>query len=651
MAWSGKTATSSAVYAGNSAGSYESIQLRASDQSGIVTTSSGGLVRKITVTWNSETTAGRTLDIYGKATAYATAADLYDDKRGTKLGSIVCGTSTELVIDGDYQYIGLRSNKNTMYLTDISITWSVDGSSTPALTERNLSFATTSFEAILGTDFTEPTLNGSATGVTYSSSNTSVATVNESTGEVTLAGAGSTTITASAPADATYAAGEASYTLTVVDLGEGVLFYESFANSTGTMGWSGTVANGTLTADNDGWTFVSGTGAGGAAKFGTGSAKGSATTPPLGQSGNMVLTFKAGAWSGSSEQTTLMLYINNGGALDQGSVTMIKGEWTDYTVHILGATAATTITFAGKNASNSRFLLDEVKVAASSDLSRTKGWLELPGASGSQEYVHTLYRSEGEAASADQTARNYTYNYDVDMLTSLWVAYPLYSEAYSGGLASPENWSYNPELDQNYQINVRSHSYGVNVGSTDKTDYDEDKDYYARGHQLPNADRSSSASKIDQTYYVTNQTPQINTGFNSGIWKSLEEFTRSQLPATDTVYVVTGAAFQKIGEAEKAVTWITPQDDSKACPVPNYYWKVLLKVERSGSTVTSASTVGFWYEHKSYSGLDAKFNDEEFVVSVDDIEAWTGFDFFVNLPDTIESATETGADWKSFSEF
>lgn len=86
----------------------------------------------------------------------------------------------------------------------------------PELQERNLAFSSTTATATVGEDFTEPTLTGATAGViTYSSSNTSVATVNESTGEVTLVAEGETTITATAAADATYKAGEASYTLIV----------------------------------------------------------------------------------------------------------------------------------------------------------------------------------------------------------------------------------------------------------------------------------------------------------------------------------------------------------------------------------------------------------------------------------------------------
>ena len=125
VSWSGKTSNSTAVYAGNSAGGYSSIQLKSKESSsGIVTTTSGGKAKKIAVVWNSETSSGRTLDIYGKNTAYSAVSDLYSSStQGTKIGSIVCGTSTSLTIEDDYEYIGLRSNSGAMYLTEIQITW------------------------------------------------------------------------------------------------------------------------------------------------------------------------------------------------------------------------------------------------------------------------------------------------------------------------------------------------------------------------------------------------------------------------------------------------------------------------------------------------------------------------------------------------
>ena len=129
--WNGKKAASAAVYAGNSAGSNDAIQLRSNNSnSGIVTTVSGGKAKRIVVEWNAKTSSGRTLEIYGKNTAYTSPTELYattgNTGQGKKLGDIVCGTSTELIIETDYEYIGLRSKSGAMYIDEIQIIWAVE---------------------------------------------------------------------------------------------------------------------------------------------------------------------------------------------------------------------------------------------------------------------------------------------------------------------------------------------------------------------------------------------------------------------------------------------------------------------------------------------------------------------------------------------
>ena len=127
-AWSNVKVSSDAVYAGNTAGGNDAIQLRSKNStSGIITTASGGKVSKVVVTWNGNTSSERTLDIYGKNTAYSAISDLYDsNNKGTKLGSIAYG-STTLNISGDYTYIGLRSNNGALYLDAINVTWGEGG--------------------------------------------------------------------------------------------------------------------------------------------------------------------------------------------------------------------------------------------------------------------------------------------------------------------------------------------------------------------------------------------------------------------------------------------------------------------------------------------------------------------------------------------
>jgi len=83
-------------------------------------------------------------------------------------------------------------------------------------TPHGLAYATAEV-AKLTTDaaFTNTLTNGNSLTVSYTSSATGVATVNSSTGEVTIKGAGSATITATFAGDEDYEAGSASYTLTV----------------------------------------------------------------------------------------------------------------------------------------------------------------------------------------------------------------------------------------------------------------------------------------------------------------------------------------------------------------------------------------------------------------------------------------------------
>ena len=122
--WTYDSATSGASYKGNSAGGNGSIQLRDNQDSGIVTTSSDRTARKVSVAWNSNTASVNELRVYGKDSAYAGPADLYDaNEQGTWIGTITCGTTTELSITDDYKYIGVRSSNGALYLDSISITW------------------------------------------------------------------------------------------------------------------------------------------------------------------------------------------------------------------------------------------------------------------------------------------------------------------------------------------------------------------------------------------------------------------------------------------------------------------------------------------------------------------------------------------------
>ena len=128
--WDDITVTSGAEYSGSTAGGNgnDAIQFRSTDESGIITTTSVGVVSQVSVTWNAATVKGRVLQIYGKNTAYRTTSELYDPaNRGILLGTLTKGTNITtdvLTIDADFKYIGIRSKEDLAYATTISVVWS-----------------------------------------------------------------------------------------------------------------------------------------------------------------------------------------------------------------------------------------------------------------------------------------------------------------------------------------------------------------------------------------------------------------------------------------------------------------------------------------------------------------------------------------------
>ena len=119
-------------------------------------------------------------------------------------------------------------------IASITVTYDSNGDPIePSKQEQQLTFSGTEFTIEEGQSFTAPTLTGAQTTVTYSSSNTGVATVNESTGDVAIVGAGTTVITATAEATNEYYEASTQYTLTIIaDPGTGGTVTFDFTNPT-----------------------------------------------------------------------------------------------------------------------------------------------------------------------------------------------------------------------------------------------------------------------------------------------------------------------------------------------------------------------------------------------------------------------------------
>lgn len=143
------------------------------------------------------------------------------------------------------------------------------------------------------------------------------------------------------------------------------IFHETFNDCNGTGGndgvFSGNVATSTFQPDNDGWTANNSKYYAGkqCAKFGTSSVKGTATTPAFSVNGTATFTFKAAPFG--SDGTTLDLSTDNSNVtISPSTVTMVRGQWTDFTATLTG-TGNVKVTFTPSK----RLFLDEIMAKAS----------------------------------------------------------------------------------------------------------------------------------------------------------------------------------------------------------------------------------------------------------------------------------------------
>lgn len=243
------------------------------------------------------------------------------------------------------------------------------------------------------------------------------------------------------------------------------------------------------------------------------------------------------------------------------------------------------------------------------NLSPKTGWMELPAIpEGMDAFTHSM-------TVGSVSTRNYSFLWDYSNLVAPWVAYPLCKWNIGNNIKRTNAWGLDPLLPEGKQpVLYRGFSKGNNG-------------WYARGHQIPSADRLTSYESNSMTFYGTNMTPQIQDGFNGDIWATLEGKVRSWANSSDTLYVVTGCVIDyKDGETVKYAL----DNNGKKVTVPTAYYKAVLRYMKSSTFGYSGySACAVWLDHKVYSSSSIS---SSYSMSVDDLEKKTGIDFFVNLP-------------------
>lgn len=208
---------------------------------------------------------------------------------------------------------------------------------------------------------------------------------------------------------------------------------------------------------------------------------------------------------------------------------------------------------------------------------------------------------------------NYTLYYDKDMHCALWAAFVMGGNDYPDkNVGRNESWTYDPAIPQSWQPGLSS-AY---------------QNSYTRGHAIASNYRQTTVDQNKQTFYYSNMTPQTS-GLNNGAWNTLENAVAKVAGKTtgnDRLYVVTGPIFEEGYETTKDKSGLE-------CPVPTKYYKCLMLCTfNADGTMATAKGSAYVYNHKGDTARQDK--------TIDEVEKMTGFDFFTNVPDALETEAE-----------
>lgn len=198
----------------------------------------------------------------------------------------------------------------------------------------------------------------------------------------------------------------------------------------------------------------------------------------------------------------------------------------------------------------------------------------------------------------------YTLSYQEAYEQPSWVMYTLKPEMVKFKQAKRKN-DFRPD-------------YLVSTGSAQLSDYY--KSGYDRGHLCPAGDMSFDSIAMSETFFMSNMSPQL-PGFNRYIWRYAEEQVRKWVVECDSILVITGPLFYS--DSIKTI-------GANKVGIADYFYKALLFYKGN-----RMQTAAFLIPHEE--GLKGHLN---YLISVDSLEHFSGYDFFSNLDDDIEDVIE-----------
>ncbi|KAI8093083.1 uncharacterized protein BX664DRAFT_328884 [Halteromyces radiatus] len=150
---------------------------------------------------------------------------------------------------------------------------------------------------------------------------------------------------------------------------------------------------------------------------------------------------------------------------------------------------------------------------------------------------------------------------------------------------------------------------------------------YDRGHMAPAGDAVFNQTAMDQTFYLSNMSPQVGIGFNRHYWAYFESFARNLTQSFSDVYVLTGPLFlpQPSDKDSKKYTMTYPVLNGNVA-VPTHFYKVILVPD--GKKKDSYAFGAFVLPNQS---IPSDTDLTKFKVTLDVVEKASGLIFFDKL--------------------
>ena len=232
---------------------------------------------------------------------------------------------------------------------------------------------------------------------------------------------------------------------------------------------------------------------------------------------------------------------------------------------------------------------------------------------------------------------NYVVLYDETRYAPLWTFHVMNSTQWpDNNVSRNEAWYNDPAITLTQQSGLD------NAGTVG----------YSKGHLVASDYRQTTVKQNKQTFYYSNQAPQWQNSFNSGVWSTLEGRVKTMTPSgTTMLYVVTGVLYEGTVSGNQVTSSTVPtlSSGSKNVPIPSHFYKCIMRCTFSGNTITGAQGIAFIYTNEAHSGTGVSYDSNTFVTSIDAVEQRAGFDFFAAVPLNLQTAAEANTDKSWFT--